>query len=74
MAMLNAKELVIKMRRALDAKEWRLLENFKRKERCMDGTVFYDTKLEDHWWHVIDFVILVGEYGVVLNPTKLQFC
>ena len=51
-----------------------ILEGFKRLERCTDDTIFYDEDLEAHWWRVIDFLILVGDSGVVLNPTKFQFC
>ena len=51
-----------------------VLEGFERKERCIDDTVFYDNDLERHWWRTIDFMIRVGQSGIVLNPDKFQFC
>ena len=50
-----------------------ILENFPRKERCVDDTLHYDDDLEDHYWRTIDFLIMVGQSGIVLNPEKLQF-
>ena len=50
-----------------------ILSDFKRKERCVDDTIFYDRGLEKHWWRTIDFLIKVGTSGVVLNPDKFQF-
>jgi len=34
----------------------------------------WDTLLEEHWWRMIDFLILVGQGGVILNKDKFQFC
>ena len=50
-----------------------ILADFPRKERCVDDTVFYDSDLEEHWWRTIDFLMLVGRSGIVLNPEKFQF-
>ena len=50
-----------------------VLEGFERKERCVDDTIHYDQNLEEHWWRTIDFLILVGQAGIVLNPKKFQF-
>ena len=51
-----------------------VLEDFSRKERCVDDTIHYDSDLEEHWWRTIDLLIKVGQAGIVLNPTKFQFC
>ena len=51
-----------------------ILEGFERKERCIDDTIFYDNELETHWWRTIDFLIRVGQSGIVLNLDKFQFC
>ena len=51
-----------------------VLSEFIRKERCVDDTIHFDTDLEEHWWRTIDFLIKVGEAGIVLNPKKFQFC
>ena len=51
-----------------------ILSDFERKERCVDDTIFYDTDLEGHWWRAIDFLIICGRAGIVINPAKFQFC
>ena len=51
-----------------------ILSDFVRKERCVDDTIHYDSNLEEHWWRTIDFLRMVGEAGIVLNPAKFQFC
>ena len=50
-----------------------ILSDFDRKERCVDDTIHYDTNLEAHWWRTIDFLIRVGQSGIVLNPGKFRF-
>ena len=50
-----------------------ILAGFPRKERCVDDTVYYDMDLEKHWWRTLEFLNLVGNAGVVLNPDKFQF-
>ena len=46
-----------------------------RKETVVDDTCLYDDskELEQHWWRVIDYLILCGKNGIVLNPDKFQF-
>ena len=50
-----------------------ILADFERKERCVDDTVFYDDTLQQHWWRTIEFLTLVRQAGIVLNPDKFQF-
>ena len=50
-----------------------ILADFVRKERCVDDTVFYDDDLSQHWWRTMEFLTLVGQSGIVLNPEKFQF-
>ena len=50
-----------------------ILKDFQRKERCVDDTIHYDTDLETHWWRTIDFLRILGESGIVLNPEKFSF-
>ena len=50
-----------------------VISDVKRKTKCVDDAVIWDTELEEHWWRAIDFLILVGTNGVVLNESKLQF-
>ena len=39
----------------------------------MDDTIHYDTDLQTHWWRTIDFLIRVGQAGIVLNAEKFHF-
>ena len=41
----------------------------------VDDTCLYDdlAELEQHWWRIIDYLILCGKNGIILNPDKLQF-
>ena len=50
-----------------------ILTDFTCKERCVDDTVFYDENLDEHWWRTIEFLSIVGQAGIVLNPNKFQF-
>ena len=46
-----------------------------RKETVVDDTCLYDEsgELEQHWCRMIDYLILCGKNGIILNPDKLQF-
>ena len=48
---------------------------FPRKETVVDDTCLYDesSNLEQHWWRTIDYLILCGQNGIILNPDKFQF-
>ena len=48
---------------------------FQRKETVVDDTCHYDKidELEQHWWRTIDYLILCGKNGIILNPEKFQF-
>ena len=50
-----------------------IVADVQRKTKIVDDTAMWDEDLESHWWRVIDFLILAGENGIVLNPEKLQF-
>ena len=50
-----------------------IIADGQRKTKIVDDTAMLDEYLESHWWRVIDFLILAGENGIVLNPEKLQF-
>ena len=50
-----------------------IIADMERKERCVDDIVHWDSHLSEHWWRTIDYLILVGRSGVVLNPDKFQF-
>ena len=50
-----------------------ILVDMVRKERVVDDVLHYDSDLEEHWWRTIDYLILVGKSGVILNPDKFRF-
>ena len=52
-----------------------ILAHFERLLRCVDDSMLHDdeSKMEDHWWRVIEFLEVTGNSGVVLNPEKFQF-
>lgn len=39
----------------------------------MDDVIFYDDRLEDHWWRTIRLLTRLGQAGIVINPDKFQF-
>jgi len=41
----------------------------------VDDTCLYDVldELEQHWWRTIDYLVLCGKNGIILNPEKFQF-
>ena len=51
-----------------------VLADFKDKERCIDDICHYDQDLEKHWWRAIELLAVLGNAGVIINPTKFQFC
>ena len=51
-----------------------LIADVERKTKCVDDVCMWDSTIEDHWWRVIDYLILVGKNGIILNPKKFQFC
>ena len=46
-----------------------------RKSKIVDDTVFWDSinNIEEHWWRMIDYLNLMGNNGITLNPQKFQF-
>ena len=51
-----------------------LIANISRKSKCVDDVIMWDETLEEHWWRIIDYLILVGTNGIIMNPKKFQFC
>ena len=47
--------------------------NFECKECITDDTIHYDTDLQGHWWRTMQYLIRIGQSGIVLNPDKFQF-
>ena len=52
----------------------KIIESVERKTKIVDDTALWDTDLQNHWWRMIDYLILVGKHGIVLNADKYQFC
>ena len=53
-----------------------IIADVPRKTKCVDDVVMWDGEesITDHWWRIIDYLILVGNNGIILNPKKFQFC
>ena len=53
-----------------------IIANVPRKTKCVDDVIQWDDdeSIEEHWWRIIDYLILVGTNGIILNPKKFQFC
>ena len=45
-----------------------IIADVECKSKCIDDTIQWDEDLETHWWRVINFLILVGQNGIILNP------
>ena len=52
----------------------KVIENFQRKEKCVDDTALWDEDITTHWWRMLEFFETVGSAGIILNKNKLQFC
>ena len=52
-----------------------IIARFDRKTKWVDDVIMWDDdySIEDHWWRVIDYLILVGNSGIILNPKKFSF-
>ena len=51
-----------------------LIASIPRKSKCVDDVIMWDETLQEHWWRIIDYLILVGRHGIIMNPKKFQFC
>ena len=52
----------------------RIIADVPRKSKVVDDTVLWDDDIRTHWSRVLDYLELTGRNGMVLNPTKFQFC
>ena len=50
-----------------------IVQHFIRLQRCVDDSLLHDQDMNEHWWRVIEFLELLANNGVVLNPEKIQF-
>ena len=52
----------------------KIIADIPRKTKCVDDTAMWDDAIEPHWWRMIDFLDLIAKEGIILNPSKFQFC
>ena len=52
----------------------RIIADVPRKSKVVDDTVLWDGDLRTHWSRVLEYLELTGRNGVILDPTKFQFC
>ena len=46
---------------------------FPRVTRIVDDSLLWDPDIAQSFWHVIDYIKLCGEKGVIFNPEKFHF-
>ena len=47
--------------------------DFKRKAKCIDDSLLWDTTLEEAFWHTAEYIMLCSSHGIVFNPKKFSF-
>ena len=52
----------------------RLIDGVERKVKVVDDTLLYDTSIEEHFYHVWEFLTILANNGIVANIDKFQFC
>ena len=52
----------------------RLFEEFERMNRCIDDTAIWDMTIEEQFYRSCQFLDKCGANGIILNPSKFQFC
>ena len=52
----------------------KIISEVERKTKSVDDAMIWDDDddLEEHWWRTLDYLILVGENGIILTLKKLQ--
>ena len=51
-----------------------LIKNMVRILKIVDDCLLYDFSIEEHFWHVWEFLYLCATNGIVLSQKKFQFC
>ena len=51
-----------------------IIASIPRKTKCVDDALLWDELLEVHWWRVTDYLTLIGNSEIIINPKKFQFC
>ena len=44
-----------------------------RKTKCVDDSLLWDTNIESAFWHVVQYLIVCSNAGIVFNPKKFRF-
>ena len=51
-----------------------VIKDIPKKVKCVDGTLLYDSSIEESFYHTWDFLTLCAEKRIVINADKFQFC
>ena len=51
-----------------------LIDGVERKVKQVDDVALWDSDISEHWWRMLDYLEMVGNNGMVLNPEKFEFC
>ena len=51
-----------------------IIECVKQKVKIIDDTLLYDESIEQHFYHVCDYLTLCAKNGIIIHARKFQFC
>ena len=51
-----------------------LIDGVECKVKQVDDVALWDSDISEHWWRMLDYLEMVGNNGMVLNPEKFEFC
>ena len=51
-----------------------IVADFPRKTKCIDDSLLWSNTIEDAFYHAVDWLDLCGRNGIILNPSKFDFC
>ena len=51
-----------------------IIVGVERKVKIIDDTLLYDESIEQHFYHVWDYLTLCAKNGIIIHAKKFQFC
>ena len=51
-----------------------VIQHIPRKVKCVDDTLLFDSTITEAFFHTFDYLHTCATHGIVLNPSKFQFC
>ena len=50
-----------------------ITEGYPRVKRITDDSILWDTDIASSFWHIVNYIKLCADHGVVFNPDKFEF-